>query len=60
MAPLCYRRHRFPSEIIQNAIWLYLRFQVKSPTAIHEIRPESQVRSRLRATGNRIRTVGPP
>ena len=26
MAPLCYRRHRFPSEIIQHAIWLYLRF----------------------------------
>jgi len=26
MAPLCYRRHRFPAEIIQHAIWLYLRF----------------------------------
>ena len=26
MAPLCYRRHRLPSEIIQHAIWLYLRF----------------------------------
>jgi putative transposase len=26
MAPLCYRRHRFPPEIIQHAIWLYLRF----------------------------------
>src|SRR5262245_56811813 len=25
-APLCYRRHRFPPEIIQHAIWLYLRF----------------------------------
>jgi len=25
MAPLCYR-HRFPAEIIQHAIWLYLRF----------------------------------
>src|SRR5215831_2999520 len=24
--PLCYRRHRFPPEIIQHAIWLYLRF----------------------------------
>jgi hypothetical protein len=22
MAPLCYRRHRFPPEIIQHAIWL--------------------------------------
>ena len=26
MAPLCYRRHRFPPEIIQHAIWLYLCF----------------------------------
>ena len=26
MAPLCYLRHRFPPEIIQRAIWLYLRF----------------------------------
>src|SRR3981081_734680 len=26
MASLSYRRHRFPAEIIQHAIWLYLRF----------------------------------
>src|SRR5262249_43630351 len=26
MAPICYRRDRFPPEIIQQAIWLYLRF----------------------------------
>ena len=26
MPPLRYHRHRFPSEIIQHAIWLYLRF----------------------------------
>jgi putative transposase len=26
MAPLSYRRHRFPAEINQRAIWLYLRF----------------------------------
>ena len=26
MALLCYRRHRFPPEISQHAIWLYLRF----------------------------------
>src|SRR5919202_1823599 len=30
MAPLCYRRHRFPAEIIQDAIWLYLRFTLSS------------------------------
>src|SRR6516162_9978699 len=26
MSLLSYRRHRFPAEIIQHAIWLYLRF----------------------------------
>src|SRR5258707_1481133 len=26
MTQLSYRRHRFPAEIIQHAIWLYLRF----------------------------------
>src|SRR5580700_7191281 len=26
MTPLSYRRHRFPPELIQHAIWLYLRF----------------------------------
>jgi hypothetical protein len=26
MAQLSYRRHRFPAEMIQHAIWLYLRF----------------------------------
>src|SRR5690242_260399 len=26
MAPLSYRRHRFPPQVIQHAIWLYLRF----------------------------------
>jgi transposase-like protein len=26
MVQLSYRRHGFPAEIIQHAIWLYLRF----------------------------------
>jgi putative transposase len=26
MVQLSYGRHRFPAEIIQHAIWLYLRF----------------------------------
>src|ERR1700752_2936388 len=26
MPSFCYRRHRFPPEIIQHALWLYLRF----------------------------------
>jgi putative transposase len=28
MALLSYRCHRFPAEIIQHAIWLYLRFSL--------------------------------
>ena len=24
--PISYKRHRFPSEIISHAIWLYFRF----------------------------------
>src|ERR1700741_4281463 len=26
MAPIAYRRHRFPPVVIQHAVWLYLRF----------------------------------
>ena len=26
MPPISYRRHRFPAEIIRQAVWLYLRF----------------------------------
>jgi hypothetical protein len=26
MAPISYRRHRFPPLVIQHAVWLYLRF----------------------------------
>jgi putative transposase len=29
MTLLSYRRHRFPPEIIQRAIWLYLRFTLR-------------------------------
>src|SRR3974377_2569110 len=31
MSLLCYRRHRFPAEIIQHATWLYLRFTLRYP-----------------------------
>src|SRR6516162_1489503 len=46
MAPLCYRRHRFPPEIIQHAIWLYVRFTL-SYRDVEELLAE---RSRDRAT----------
>jgi len=28
MTPISFKRHRFPPEIIQNAVWLYARFTV--------------------------------
>src|SRR6266849_10528665 len=28
MAGISYRRHRFPPDIIQHAVWLYLRFML--------------------------------
>ena len=34
-----YRRHRFSPEIIQNAIWLYLRFTL-SYRDVEELLPE--------------------
>jgi hypothetical protein len=38
MAPLCYLRHRFPPEIIQHAIWLYLRFTLSYRDADEGVR----------------------
>ena len=26
MGPLCYSGYRFPSDVIQRAVWMYLRF----------------------------------
>src|SRR5215210_5581068 len=30
MQPISYARHQFPAEIIQHAVWLYLRFTLSS------------------------------
>src|SRR4051812_5468184 len=38
MPPLRYHRHRFPSEIIQHAIWLYLRFTLSYRDVEGELR----------------------
>jgi hypothetical protein len=75
MAPLSYRRHRFPPEIIQLAIWLYLRFTLSyrdvekllagpseetCPAAPSARCPTGPaVLSGLSAGGKRIRTAGP-
>ena len=42
MTSLCYRRHRFPPEIIQHAVWLYLRFS-KSYRDVEELLAERGV-----------------
>ena len=49
MDPICYRRHRFPPEIIQHAIWLYLRF-----TLSYRDVEELLVRTRLSAGGGSL------
>jgi transposase-like protein len=36
MALLSYRRHRFPAEIIQHAIWLYLGFTISRDQPLSE------------------------
>jgi putative transposase len=40
MATPSYRRHRFPPEIIQHAIWLYLRFTL-SYLACQQVKAEN-------------------
>ena len=50
MAPLCYRRHRFPPEVIQYAIWLYLRFTL-SYRDVEELPPNAGQTSPTRRCG---------
>ena len=50
MALLCYRRHRFPAEIIQHAIWLYVRFTL-SYRDVEELLAEGGLTSPRRRCG---------
>ena len=50
MVQLSYRRHRFPAEIIQHAIWLYLRFTL-SYRDVEELLAERGSRSRMKWCG---------
>jgi putative transposase len=56
MALLSYRRHRFPPEIIQHAIWLYLRFTL-SYRDVEELLAERGLDGIVRITGWRGRHV---
>jgi hypothetical protein len=51
MAGISYRRHRFPPDIIQHAVWLYLRFTL---SAIDWLTPP-----RVRARGGMTKSPGP-
>jgi putative transposase len=50
VAPLSYRRHRFPPEIIQHAIWLYLRFTL-SYRDVEELLTDRGSTSRMKPCG---------
>jgi hypothetical protein len=50
MAQLSYRRHRFPPEIIQHAIWLYLRFTYARVTTYGQTLDSQLEQLRLRSS----------
>ena len=58
MASLSYRRHRFPPEIIQHAIWLYLRFTL-SYRDVEELLAEHGLDLSYETVRRWVRKVGP-
>src|SRR5205823_14718680 len=58
MAHLSYRRHRFPSEIIQHAIWLYLRFTL-SYRDVEELLAERRLDVSYETVRRRVLKFGP-
>ena len=59
MGPLCYRRHRFPPEIIQHAIWLYLRF-ILSYRDVEELLAERGLDISYETVRRWVLKFGPP
>jgi transposase-like protein len=58
MTPLCYLRHRFPPEIIQRAIWLYLRFTL-SYRDVEELLAERGLDISYETVRRRVLKFGP-
>jgi transposase-like protein len=58
MAQLSYRRHRFPAEIIQHAIWLYLRFTL-SYRDVEELLAERGLDVSYETVRRRVLKFGP-
>ena len=54
MAPLCSRRHRFPPEIFQYAIWLHLRFTRSYIETLRNCWPNEGSKSRRSAFRQRV------
>src|ERR671937_3248032 len=58
MTLLSYRRHRFPPEIIQHAIWLYLRFTL-SYRDVEDLLAERGVEVSYETVRRWVRKFGP-
>src|ERR1700740_3186521 len=58
MTLLNYRRHRFPPEMIQHAIWLYLRFTL-SYRDVEELLAERRLDVSYETVRRRVRKSGP-
>jgi putative transposase len=58
MTLLSYRRHRFPPEIIQHAIWLYLRFSL-SYRDVDQLLPSVGSRPPMKRCGRWVLKFGP-
>ena len=50
MQPISYARHQFPAEIIQHAVWLYLRFTL-SYRDVEELLAERGITVSTRVAG---------
>ena len=58
MASLCYRRHRFPPEVIHHAIWLNLRFTL-SYRDVEELLAERGLDISYETVRRRVLKFGP-
>ena len=58
MQPVSYARHQFPPEIIQHAVWLYLRFTL-SYRHVEELLAERGIQTAYESVRRRVLKFGP-
>ena len=58
MQPISYTRHQFPPEIIQHAVWLYLRFTL-SYRDVEELLAERGIAVSYESVRRWVRKFGP-